>query len=209
MNPHAVARQLIAFGRLKHARGPGASCPPWPGRKTTNRLRAIETCCSSSRHCCRWLCRKTTNRLRAIETRPLPPGGYNFRGRRKTTNRLRAIETTPLVDACAPAVMVARQLIAFGRLKPTAPAANAMLRMEVARQLIAFGRLKPIHLGQVVLEHRRVARQLIAFGRLKLEHRRFCLGPMGGRRKTTNRLRAIETQPSIWTYGRFISSQDN
>ena len=63
---------------------------------------------------------------------------------------------------------------------------------QVARQLIAFGRLKrrlydllPQCIGQV-------ARQLIAFGRLKRKGGWYYHLAMVGR-KTTNRLRAIET----------------
>ena len=63
-----VARQLIAFGRLKR-RGidPGAR-EDAGRRKTTNRLRAIETTSGICSGCCHAPSRKTTNRLRAIET---------------------------------------------------------------------------------------------------------------------------------------------
>ncbi|MFZ1267062.1 MAG: hypothetical protein WAU95_11405, partial [Anaerolineae bacterium] len=61
--------------------------------------------------------RKTTNRLRAIET---SDGAWNSvsgeRGR-KTTNRLRAIETNKIARMAMTAVRkVARPLIAFGRV---------------------------------------------------------------------------------------------
>ena len=61
--------------------------------------------------------------------------------RRKTTNRLRAIETTGVVRYKDLETPVARQLIAFGRLKLGYERAKESAH-EVARQLIAFGRLK-------------------------------------------------------------------
>ena len=61
-----VARQLIAFGRLKLWWGPLGRCGCWR-RKATNRLRAIETH-YRIRTLAERLGRKTTNRLRAIET---------------------------------------------------------------------------------------------------------------------------------------------
>ena len=63
-------------------------------------------------------CRKTTNRLRAIETGALFGFLADDPGGRKTTNRLRAIETTTFADPARLRVVVARPLIAFGRLKP-------------------------------------------------------------------------------------------
>ena len=87
--------------------------------------------------------------------------------RRKTTNRLRAIETQGRHLHLAPHTFVARQLIAFGRLKLQSEIRGALSSFAVARQLIAFGRLKP--------------RPATWFGRAPK------------RRKTTNRLRAIET----------------
>ena len=87
-------------------------------RKTTNRLRAIETPF-------RWWLdahgqagRKTTNRLRAIETRHGRDGDNRKEGGRKTTNRLRAIETPRWDPPQSKGREVARQLIACGRLKP-------------------------------------------------------------------------------------------
>ena len=65
------------------------------------------------------------------------------------------------------AVAVARQLIAFGRLKRHGHVRGRLQRFRVARQLIAFGRLKQpstIHTHNNIVG---VARQLIAFGRLK------------------------------------------
>ena len=92
--PSPVARQLIAFGRLKH----------WsilmPGTGVSLR-------------------RKTTNRLRAIETKAVRISNVSVACRRKTTNRLRAIETYTTVSGAMLVRAVARQLIAFGRLKPT------------------------------------------------------------------------------------------
>ena len=65
--------------------------------------------------------RKTTNRLRAIETK-FTPSCEGVRVRcRKTTNRLRAIETLLIGVVDAGALEVARQLIAFGRLKLSHP----------------------------------------------------------------------------------------
>ena len=112
---------------------------------------------------------------------------------RKTTNRLRAIETRGPASHGLWRLMVARPLIAFGRLKlrgrsPILP----VPAKGVARPLIAFGRLKRMwkpHSGQSVLD---VARPLIAFGRLKLMVLIKFL-TAGLCRKTTNRLRAIET----------------
>ena len=65
--PIIVARQLIAFGRLKLE---------WYDRRHNDSQR-----------------RKTTNRLRAIETRAVRAHRGASSARRKTTNRLRAIET--------------------------------------------------------------------------------------------------------------------
>ena len=137
-----VARQLIAFGRLKLANQGGkplehdprrkttnrlraietkndqlgAACPA-AGRKTTNRLRAIETSTRELGSLGSGCCRKTTNRLRAIETtRNVPPRSLQHPGR-KTTNRLRAIETKYYPVGNEHYQSVARQLIAFGRLK--------------------------------------------------------------------------------------------
>ena len=113
-----VARQLIAFGRVK--------------RDVTQQVKPAA------------LRRKTTNRLRAIETNlPYPFRGH-FWGSRKTTNRLRAIETAE-TDAVGASHfdLVARQLIAFGRLKRRRGIPLRRPRCGVARQLIAFGRLKP------------------------------------------------------------------
>ena len=62
---------------------------------------------------------------------------------RKTTNRLRAIETKTILMAAEAVVPVARQLIAFGRLKRSAAGCCGVHDLLVARQLIAFGRLKP------------------------------------------------------------------
>ena len=87
------------------------------GRKTTNRLRAIETGAAVPPSSV-VAGRKTTNRLRAIETCPWWRRCLRHARRRKTTNRLRAIETRD--DASGGVHMgdrVARQLIAFGRLK--------------------------------------------------------------------------------------------
>ena len=72
-----------------------SAASPKAGRKTTNRLRAIEThgAAGSSGAV---NSRKTTNRLRAIETRPPPRGTDTPFASRKTTNRLRAIETRHL-----------------------------------------------------------------------------------------------------------------
>ena len=61
--------------------------------------------------------RKTTNRLRAIETTSLQRRAFVAESRRKTTNRLRAIETQTTRQSTKNANKVARQLIAFGRLK--------------------------------------------------------------------------------------------
>ena len=111
--------------------------------------------------------RKTTNRLRAIETWPSRPRQTSF-PRRKTTNRLRAIET---------------------EVGPPVVAQEGV----VARQLIACGRLKLQSLGRVVVHERVVARQLIACGRLKLNNSTMSNSLKVAGRKTTNRLRAIET----------------
>ena len=62
---------------------------------------------------------------------------------------------------------VARQLIAFGRLKPEVSDYKLVSRIGVARQLIAFGRLKRDVDVVFATSTGRVARQLIAFGRLK------------------------------------------
>ena len=62
--------------------------------------------------------RKTTNRLRAIETTDLNTARVARGPCRKTTNRLRAIETDGHAHQARLALLVARQLIAFGRLKP-------------------------------------------------------------------------------------------
>ena len=62
-------------------------------------------------------CRKTTNRLRAIETSDLGQSRAGQMMRRKTTNRLRAIETLIKATDVVTVNLVARQLIACGRLK--------------------------------------------------------------------------------------------
>ena len=62
---------------------------------------------------------------------------------------------------------VARQLIAFGRLKLCGRTLSGRAAVEVARQLIAFGRLKRCPRPFARLPRQPVARQLIAFGRLK------------------------------------------
>ena len=142
IGPSRVARQLIAFGRLKlgnYVVGvQGQRC-----RKTTNRLRAIETSFTISCPAQAW---DVARQLIAF-------------GRLKhVTEHSRA----PVDDG------VARQLIAFGRLKPPARWSRALQARSVARQLIAFGRLK---LGRSISSGpptAPVARQLIAFGRLKL-----------------------------------------
>ena len=86
---------------------------------------------------------------------------------RKTTNRLRAIETR--IDEVLGLRLrhVARQLIAFGRLKPGFGLTGYCRPDSVARQLIAFGRLKLIWADLDRAGDHPVARQLIAFGRLK------------------------------------------
>ena len=89
------------------------------------------------------LCRKTTNRLRAIETRIANGWNDDVDRRRKTTNRLRAIETGSAALVLALLWLVARQLIAFGRLKRPGSRRRRRAIHRVARQLIAFGRLKP------------------------------------------------------------------
>ena len=66
-------------------------------------------------------CRKTTNRLRAIETNGKPARLELDAQRRKTTNRLRAIETRRNAEFPQLAGCVARPLIAFGRLKLACP----------------------------------------------------------------------------------------
>ena len=119
---------------------------------------------------------------------PLP---YPRQSRRKTTNRLRAIETSRQTSVPEGTVTVARQLIAFGRLKLNHALVGGHCGLEVARQLIAFGRLKLDEAQQQVAVGL-VARQLIAFGRLKQIADGEGVGVVGGR-KTTNRLRAIET----------------
>ena len=70
-------------------------------------------------------CRKTTNRLRAIETNKEDKDIPRWLVRRKTTNRLRAIETQVLHGGKDEIAQVARQLIAFGRLKRPAIALGA------------------------------------------------------------------------------------
>ena len=137
----AVARQLIAFGRLK----------------LTSPI-----CHKAGR-----ASRKTTNRLRAIETLPMFISIRVMVSRRKTTNRLRAIETRQLAPEIGVRDQVARQLIAFGRLKPCWGPRSGSRVVQVARQLIAFGRLK-------LLKPPTFAKPAPC-------------------RKTTNRLRAIET----------------
>ena len=64
--------------------------------------------------------RKTTNRLRAIETVGVRNVEDDGLAGRKTTNRLRAIETLLRNMVCLHLANVARQLIAFGRLKRSA-----------------------------------------------------------------------------------------
>ena len=142
-----VARQLIAFGRLKR--------PPLPRallsalrRKTTNRLRAIETTSRSWEPLRNGSSRKTTNRLRAIETKATSSNAVRAKSR-KTTNRLRAIETGGTVLRLEVKAQVARQLIAFGRLKRTVLRLEVKAQVVVARQLIAFGRLKRVLLPEV------------------------------------------------------------
>ena len=137
-----VARQLIAFGRLKHEPRGKTSQHLASSRKTTNRLRAIETGVVRVAPIEKPTSRKTTNRLRAIETVTLPLKADFWPGGRKTTNRLRAIETSAQQGDLAGTGGVARQLIAFGRLKLFTPTRPAMREKSVARQLIAFGRLK-------------------------------------------------------------------
>ena len=90
-----VARQLIACGRLKPCRA-AVRTPAVRCRKTTNRLRAIETF-KAQMDKEQAQSRKTTNRLRAIETTSRIQLPSRFESRRKTTNRLRAIETTDQV----------------------------------------------------------------------------------------------------------------
>ena len=163
-----VARQLIAFGRLKHVLLPEAVYGPLPGRKTTNRLRAIETeslqtsPVSRGSRVARQLIafgrlkpeinlrwderasggRKTTNRLRAIET---SPGNFYYTEnptRRKTTNRRRAIEThrrSVHVGIALRGRKTTNRLRAIETLtRRYTPSSGS----GVARQLIAFGRLK-------------------------------------------------------------------
>ena len=179
------------------------------------------------------LCRKTTNRLRAIETHLWFLPSIGFEPGRKTTNRLRAIETHGARFGLPIPRFVARQLIAFGRLKHGG--GNKMIgsRRRVARQLIAFGRLKRFCRPRPGRSGRGVARQLIAFGRLKLTLDRCNLlffpevarqliafgrlkrleqwAPAGGYpgRKTTNRLRAIETRLDERDHRIDLGSQDN
>ena len=92
------------------------------------------------------------------------------RGGRKTTNRLRAIETILNDYDYLTVIVVARQRIACGRLKLRFTHEGELQTGEVARQRIACGRLKRAPAGGYDLT---------------------CL-----RRKTTNRLRAIETNSS-------------
>ena len=86
-----VARQLIAFGRLKLVLVPLIVKVP-VSRKTTNRLRAIETATQGGRRAGRPVVARQLiafGRLKhedALTAHPFPVG-------RKTTNRLRAIET--------------------------------------------------------------------------------------------------------------------
>ena len=136
--------------------------------------------------------RKTTNRLRAIETclshPQLPQSGFC----RKTTNRLRAIETTGQSLLGFRLSRVARPLIAFGRLKLIWIAPFLTTKLMVARPLIAFGRLKRCTPG--TLTPNRVGRKTTN----RLRAIETCSHPWGPirhrhRRKTTNRLRAIET----------------
>ena len=143
------------------------------------------------------------------------PGGTP--PRRKTTNRLRAIETLITTSPSEPGIGVARPLIAFGRLKHLTrghqPSILTVCRkttnrlraietqysvptqdgkLKVARPLIAFGRLKLSYPPHLQCDQRLVARPLIAFGRLKrIQGVAEQLAELG--RKTTNRLRAIET----------------
>ena len=90
-----------------------------PSRKTTNRLRAIETPQGRGVWVEVFGGRKTTNRLRAIETSVGTGRRTSGRTSRKTTNRLRAIETMSDTHDPGHRPVVARQLIAFGRLKRT------------------------------------------------------------------------------------------
>ena len=69
-----VARQLIACGRLKQG-SVRENDRAEIGRKTTNRLRAIETVVVCAAAVVGAAGRKTTNRLRAIETISAPLGG--------------------------------------------------------------------------------------------------------------------------------------
>ena len=86
------------------------------GRKTTNRLRAIETLITAS---CSSLCPSVARQLIAFGRLKLVPldEALVVSLCRKTTNRLRAIETASLLPLSAVFTNVARQLIAFGRLK--------------------------------------------------------------------------------------------
>ena len=68
---------------------------------------------------------------------------------------------------------------------------------RVARQLIAFGRLKRDEDYRREDPEQPVARQLIAFGRLKQTPHDLRRSTCRPGRKTTNRLRAIET-PNAW-----------
>ena len=130
-------------------------------------------------------CRKTTNRLRAIETQTIPQQQGGMLNSRKTTNRLRAIETVPLflLSPPCPAPRVARQLIAFGRLKHT-----------VRRQCLH------------VAPGRKTTNRLRAIETCARPHLRSVKFMS---RKTTNRLRAIETDGRRGRQGGHHESQDN
>ena len=96
---------------------------------------------------------------------------------RKTTNRLRAIETKRCTLPTTRSLQVARQLIAFGRLKRDVYLPKPNPDKQVARQLIAFGRLKHAISVSTNIINSFVARQLIAFGRLKPEYWAICAVP--------------------------------
>ena len=79
---------------------------------------------------------------------------------------------------------------------------------KVARQLIAFGRLKLHRFRAAACETDYVARQLIAFGRLK-PRKTTVSELLLACRKTTNRLRAIETSGRPPRVLHTKKSQDN
>ncbi len=89
----------------------------------------------------RW-CRKTTNRLRAIETRPPAQPVGRVPSGRKTTNRLRAIETSGLSNVTPARVASRKTTNRLRAIETTSPTFTRTRELWVARQRIACGRLK-------------------------------------------------------------------